>query len=445
MNDFRVRGGHIAWSPDSKFIVAVHDTDAEDHLPAGIYLVPVDGSEARRIVSTTVGTSHAVLSPDGQDIAYVPCKEDGSSCDLYVAHLGQNYAPVGTSHPVETGNRNGFAGVAWTADGRELVYSSAGRLWRTPASGMQGPKTVEVGSFNASDPDIGRAGHRLAFTRSDFDEDVYRLAIGGSLTPLLTSAFFDIDPEYSPDGTRVAFASDRAGELEIWVANADGSEARQLTHRAGHVAGSPDWSPDGRRLVFDGPGDDTHDSRVWTINTEGGTARQLTSGPGEQVQPTWSADGTYIYFSSTAGGQRNIWRTPAAGGAAQQVTHTGAGRRAFEARSGQYLLYQSAEGNAPLLLLPTQGNPAKQIVACVRRTAFTIARDSVDYVSCNADNPTLHRLDPLTGRDQVLGALPNIAEWEPHISVSPDARSVLYAQQMSPDKSTKLMLIENFR
>ena len=126
------------------------------------------------------------------------------------------------------------------------------------------------------------------------------------------------------------------------------------------------------------------------------------------------------------------------------MTHTGAGRT-FEARSGQYLLYQSAEGNAPLLLLPTQGNPAKQIVACVRRTAFTIARDSVDYVSCNADNPTLHRLDPLTGRDQVLGALPNIAEWEPHISVSPDARSVLYAQQMSPDKSTKLMLIENFR
>ena len=141
--------------------------------------------------------------------------------------FGQNYAPVGTAHPVETGNRNGFAGVAWTADGRELVYSFGGSSVAYTTSGMQGPKTVEVGSFNASDPDIGRAGHRLAFTRSDFDEDVYRLAIGGSLTPLLTSAFFDINPKvlarWHPGSFRVRSRGrvDLGGERQSMQAGAN--------------------------------------------------------------------------------------------------------------------------------------------------------------------------------------------------------------------------------
>jgi len=446
VSDFRVAAGRMSWSPDSTFIAAMHDSGAADHLSAGIYLVPLDGSKPRRMVSTPAGASHAILSPEGRDIAYVFCEVE-TSCDVYAAHLDHDYAQIGSTHRVSKTEIFGIKGLSWTADGRDLVYGAAlpRRLWRTPATGTQSPEAVEIGGFSATDPDIGRAGHRLAFTRKEVDENIYVFAVGNSVSPFLTSSFRDIDPEYSPNGTRVAFASARSGALEIWVANTDGTHARQLTNSGGHVTGSPHWSPDGRYLAFDGADNDTR-LRAWTIDAEGGTARQLTSGPGEQCQPTWSADGAYIYYSSDARGQPNIWRTPSAGGPAEQVTHTGAGKRAVEARSGRYLVYQSATGRAPLLLLRSGSTAAKQLVACVRQTAFTIADDWVYYVGCeNSDSPALHRLDPLTGRDQVLGLLPNIVESEPHISVSPDARGVLYTRLMSPEKSYSLVLIENFR
>jgi len=59
------------------------------------------------------------------------------------------------------------------------------------------------------------------------------------------------DSEFFPDGKRIVFASDRSGETEIWVANADGSDALQLTSFRALETGTPHWSPDGRWIAFD--------------------------------------------------------------------------------------------------------------------------------------------------------------------------------------------------
>ena len=273
--------------------------------------------------------------------------------------------------------------------------------------------------------------------------EVYRFEPGHEPKPVLTSSVGDYDPDYSPDGSHIAFASVRSGEaVEIWLAKVDGSDPHQLTHGPGRWQGSPRWSPDGRRIAFDSVDDSGH-SHVWTIDADGGVPRRLTSDPGHQNRPTWSGDGTYVYYSETTGNQQDIWRIPSAGGVAQQVTRTGS-VQAYEVTSGRFLVYQNGDGKKPLLLLPLGGGIAKQIVACVERAGFAARRDAVYYVGCeDSASPSIHRVDPLTGRDTRLGTLPDYFDGF-RISVAPDGASILYPRNSVP-VGAELMLIENFR
>jgi Tol biopolymer transport system component/DNA-binding winged helix-turn-helix (wHTH) protein len=439
--------GYVSWSPDSRFLVAVHDSGMPDPL-TGIYLIPLSGGGSRRIVATAAQThdGNPIFSPDGRRLAYVTCQESVFACDIHVVDLNADWLPVGTPRRVARPTRDGIFGMSWTEDGRELVYSTERRpylheLWRVSLDGTRAPEAIDVAGVGATDPAIGRARHRLAFARGHIDTDIYRFEAGRAPQPVLTSSLADSDQDYSPDGTRIVFVSVRSGDAaEIWVAKADGSDAHELTHLSLRWLGSPRWSPDGRRIAFEAV-DDAHHFRVWTIDADGGTARPLTGGPGNEYTPTWSADGTYVYYSAIRGEPRGIWRIPSAGGAPQQVTKTDSCCwMELEGSSGRYVVYAD---NEKLLLLPPGGGAARQLVACAH--GFTIAAYAVYYVGCEAsDSPSIHRLDVLTGRDQKLGVLPGFGGFGRRISVSPDGRSILYTKVM-PGTGADIMLIENFR
>jgi Tol biopolymer transport system component len=444
--------GYLSWSPDSRFLVAVHDSGMPDPL-TGIYLIPVSGGEPRRIIATA-DEGYAVspiVSPDGRRLAYVSCRQEPAYvCDLYVVNLNADLLPVGTRQRVTRPTRDGIFGMSWTEDGRELVYGTErrpllGELWRVSVDGTRAAEPIEVAGVGALDPAINPAQHRLAFTRGRVDMDVYRFEAGRAPQPVLTSSLADFAQDYSPDGTQIVFVSVRSGEAaEIWVAKADGSDAHQLTRMSLRWLGSPRWSPDGRRIAFDAV-DDAHHLRVWTIDADGGTARPLTGGPGHENSPTWSADGTYVYYSSIKGEARGIWRIPSAGGAPQQVTKTDSCCwTELEGRSGRYVVYVDNVDNRELLLLPPGGGAARQLVACA--SGFTTGPNAVYYVGCEAsDSPSIHRLDVLTGRDQKLGVLPDFTGYlGGRISVSPDGRSILYTKMM-PGRGADIMLVENFR
>ena len=107
-------------------------------------------------------------------------------------------------------------------------------------------------------------------------------------------------------------------------------------------------------------------------------------------------------------------------------------------------MYQRDNGNSPLLLLPLGGGAAKQIVACAEDAGFAARKDVVYYVGCEAsDSPSIHRADPLTGRDTRLGTLRDYVGGF-RISVAPDGASILYPRNSLP-VGAELMLIENFR
>ncbi len=114
----------------------------------------------------------------------------------------------------------------------------------------------------------------------------------------------DLAPSWSPDGTRIAFVSDRDGHVpkgrvwstfEIYVMDAEGKNQRNLTNdpNSDH---SPAWSPDGKRIVFSS--DREVNFEIYVMDNNGGNPQKLTNNPGTDQHPSWSADGKRIAFSS---------------------------------------------------------------------------------------------------------------------------------------------------
>ena len=139
---------------------------------------------------------------------------------------------------------------------------------------------------------------------------------------------------------------------EIWLADADGSNPTRLTRGPGRWQGSPRWSPDGRSIAFDSQAENGHVD-IWTIGVDGSGLRQVTHDPADDIVPSWSRDGRFIYFSSNRTGRLEIWRAAAGGGAEEQVTREG-GCSPSRAVDGRTLYYQrSCQGASALLALPT--------------------------------------------------------------------------------------------
>jgi Tol biopolymer transport system component len=256
----------------------------------------------------------------------------------------------------------------------------------------------------------------------------------------------EMEPRFSPDGRRLVFGSARAGGdiPDIWVAQADGSNPQQLTHGPGPAQGSPSWSPDGSRIAFDSLSGDDSRFHIWLIDADGGTPHRLTTQSGDQVVPTWSHDGRWIYFSGDSGTGRDIWRVSRSGGAPERLTQGARGPFACESADGKYLLFQTEDADSPLMAMALPGGAARQLLACVKNSAFGAGPRGVYYVPCDASpDPPVHVMDPDTGRDRRLGTLEKLATRPLGLSVSPDGNTIVYPRYIPGNAD--LMLIENFR
>jgi Tol biopolymer transport system component len=130
---------------------------------------------------------------------------------------------------------------------------------------------------------------------------------------------FELDPAWSPDGTKIAFISKRSGSLDIYVMDADGSNVTRLTKTKENDS-HPTWSPDGKRIAF------ARDERIYVMQADGTGSRRLTTTLAPEIEPAWSPDGASIAYTRRIPGTniREIWISPATGGSARKVTSTNA-------------------------------------------------------------------------------------------------------------------------
>jgi len=158
------------------------------------------------------------------------------------------------------------------------------------------------------------------------------------LRPVIWSDSGNAGPEFSPDGKRIAFMSNRDGPWQIWLCNADGSRPRQVSFT--ESAGTPRWSPDGSSIAFDAP----FDGSTWIFLVQvdqSERARPVVEG----LVPSFSRDGKWIYFASERTGQWQVWKTSLRDGADVQVTFKG-GFAALESMDG-YVYYSKSRFPQP--------------------------------------------------------------------------------------------------
>ena len=177
---------------------------------------------------------------------------------------------------------------------------------------------VEVFNRALSDAEIraiyeaGRAGKikpkaRIAFqSNRDGDHEIYVMdADGSNQTNLTNNPAHDYAPAWSPDGTKIAFYRNPGGNDDVYVMNADGTAQTNLTARPG-VDATPDWSPDGARIVFMSNKNST-DGQIWVMDADGSNQNRLTFSGAFDRDPAWSPDGNKIAFGSNRDGNDEIY------------------------------------------------------------------------------------------------------------------------------------------
>ncbi len=240
VSDFLTAGGRPSWSPDGLWLVAARARPGVEPLGRwrrsdGLYLVPVEGGEPRPIpLPEGAGDPYnPKFSPDGRHLAYESCV-GLSSCNLDVVELGADFVPKGAPQRLSRRPVWPEGDLAWTRDGKSLLFVDylIQRLWRVGIVGNEPPTPVELAGLRARHPAI--AADRLVFTQALSDADIYRFEPGRPAEPVLASTFAEFNAQFSPDGRRVAFETERSDEgHEIWLANADGSEPVPAHARAG--------------------------------------------------------------------------------------------------------------------------------------------------------------------------------------------------------------------
>lgn len=152
------------------------------------------------------------------------------------------------------------------------------------------------------DVDVSPDGRELVFSLLG---DLYRMPVaGGRATRISSGRAWDIQPRWSPDGTRIAFTSDRSGGNNIWTIAADGSDPRQVSNETFRLLNNPAWTPDGQYIVARKHFTATRSlgaGELWMFHAAGtSTGMQLVEKPNDQQdigEPAVSPDGRYVYYS----------------------------------------------------------------------------------------------------------------------------------------------------
>jgi Tol biopolymer transport system component/DNA-binding winged helix-turn-helix (wHTH) protein len=453
----------LTWSPDGNSLVMSDRNSPKE--PAGLFLLAIDTGEKRRLtsppfpaISSWNGDSCPSLSPDGRTLAF--SRRVDASGDLYLLAVSNDLKVMGEGKRIELGNHSADAPI-WTEDGREIIFWDSMQhsgLWRIDVSGSASrsnePQPLEALGENATSASISRRGHRLAYTSFSHHSSVWRIAApdgsktreeknAGSVngdTPFIYSTRDDKAPEFSPDGKRIAFMSNRSGNSEIWVCDSDGSNPVQLTAFRGANVTSPRWSHDGGRIAFDSDAEGKQFD-IWVINASGGKPKRMTTDPANDGNPSWSGDGRWIYFDSARTGEQQVWKIPEAGGDGIQVTRDG-GFAPLESPDGKFIYYTKGLFHTSVWRLPLEGGQATKLIENLSYLRNLVIVSKGIYFVPQQDTAlgsSIEFLDFATNHTKRIASFGKVLT--NGLALSPDGRWILYTQA---ELGSELRLVDNF-
>ena len=430
-------GPRVSWSADSKWL---YTTEGRD--PLTIIRVSVDNAAKAPVTFPPDARDVSVaVSPDGLRIAFgrvVP----PASIELFVARLGPELEPAGKPQRLTFDARH-ISGIAWTPDSGKIIFSSDRRgrreLWRIDADGRKPPDRLTGAGEGATWVAISRQGQRLAYSQAHSSgRDMWSIPSVGGEPPVRVSFHqrgSDLSPAWSADSSRIAFDSDRSGNHEIWVSNADGTLPGQITNLR-KWSGSPAWSPDDR-IAFDSNASGNWD--IYVVNPADRKPRMVTSNAASDTAPSWSLDGNWIYFASNRSGRSEIWKVPADGGPEVPVTTTG-GHSPRESPDG-FLYYTRDRVRGELWRVPAAGGEIL-VTNRVFYASFAPGREGrVFFLERTLHGALVQLLRPGSGSVETLAPLDSLNAI--HLALSPNEKTLLFT--MDRHAGMEIMVVDGFR
>ena len=349
----------LDWSPDGRWLLT-HGRATETG-EYGLLLIDSRSGDVRLLARSPTGPPwgdfQPSFSPDGQSIAFVRRRSDYTG-DLAVWRFSPAGEVIGEPRILATNSTQLFHHPRWSRGGKFLYFISSGSqsattLWRVSLRDGKAQEVTLAGEVgNIADLALAPGGRQLAFASYFQDTNLWSVTLdrplGHAAAPRYHagSSRFDGVPQISPDGSRLAFASDRTGFIQIWVSKVDGSSPVQLTNFTEGASATPRWSPDSQSIAFDSTKDGNPE--IYVVPAAGGFARRLTSNPAPDFMPSYSPDGQWIYFGSDRSGTAQIWKMRAGDGSAAEVVTRNGGRVGFVSADGRVLYFMKDYLTGPL-------------------------------------------------------------------------------------------------
>jgi len=341
-----------SYSPDGKRIAV----DASWAAARRIWVVDSQGHNPQQITTdTSEEVAHVApsWSPDGKKIVFQNLVR--TKFDVRVVNL--------ESKQMNWITNDLFSNIrpVWSPSGKFIYFSSyrSGgiNIWRAPVKkdgAINGP-LQQVTTGAGQDVEVATApdGKGLAFATLHQNADIWKLPVipqtglvRGSPEAVVSTTREDSRGAWSPDSKTVAFNSDRAGEMNIWLFSTADSNARQLTTGSGGDF-QPNWSPDAKKIAFFSSRSGT--PSVWEVEVASGGLRRLTSNSAMNVNPFYSPDGKFIAYQSDQSGRLEVWAMNADGSNPRQLSNAGVSGH-FMRWSGRELIFRCPCGGKPAVM-----------------------------------------------------------------------------------------------